>query len=404
MILSHKIALNPTVKQRIYFAKAAGCDRFVYNLALEMWNAEYAAGKKPNANDLKKQFNSIKYQQYPWMREVHRDAHADPFSRVQSAWVSYFKALKRKDKRVQRPRFHRKNRKASFYVANDKFNVENHQVKLPVIGQVQMFEELRFSGKIMGAVISRTADRWFISISVEVQNPERQRTGNGIAGVDWGIKNALTITREDGLFKTVETIQAPKPLLFHSRKLRVMQRSLSRRKKGGSNRKKLVRRIARVHARVAAIREDFWNKITTRLCRENQAVGIETLNTSGMLKNHKLARAINDVGCSVFRQKMEYKAKLYSTLLAEADPYYPSSKTCNRCGAIKKVLTLGERVFYCDQCGHVQDRDVNASENLCKLAKRLLLSAQKAIMPGDSNAVMLLDEPGTTTCTQKYTK
>ena len=403
MILSHKIALDPTVKQRIYFAKAAGCDRFVYNLALEMWNTEYALNKKVNINELKKQFNSTKYQQYPWMREVHRDAHADPFARVQSAWVSYFKALKRKDKHIQRPRFHRKDHKASFYVANDKFSVEACNVRLPVIGQVRMFEPLRFSGKILSGVVSRTADRWFISISVEVQNSERQRTGNGIAGVDWGIKNALTITREENLKKTVEVIPAPKPLLRYSRKLRLMQRSLSRRKKGGSNRKKLARKIARVHARVAAIREDFWNKITTRLCRENQAVGIETLNTSGMLRNHKLARAINDVGCSVFRQKMEYKSKLYSTLLAKADPYYPSSKTCNRCGAIKKVLTLGERVFYCDQCGHVQDRDVNASENLCGLAKRLVLSAQKALMPGDSNAVMLLDEPGTTPCAQKHT-
>ena len=368
-----------------------------------MWNAEYAAGRKPKASALKKHFNSVKYQQYPWMREVHRDAHADPFERVGRAWSSYFKALKRGDKQARKPKFHKRGRKASFYVANDKLSLSDDLwlVRLPVVGWVRVHEQLRFLGKIMGAVVSRVADRWFISIQVEVEHPERHRTGNGIAGVDWGVKNALTITRECDGKKTVEFIPAPKPLAKVLRKLRRMERSKSRRKKGGKNRAKLVRKIARVHARAAAIRRDFWHKITTRLCRENQAVGIESLNARGMAANRKLSRAIADVGCYILRQQLAYKSKLYGTLLAVADQWYPSSKRCNRCGAVKKVLGLWDRVFCCGQCGYVQDRDVNASQNLCALAKHVPTACGEITL-GDSGAVRPLIEPRTKPCVDSH--
>jgi putative transposase len=391
--LSHRIALDPTAKQRRYFAQAAGCARFVWNWALDAWDREYKAGGKPSGMKLKKAFNLIKYQQYPWMRNVHRDCHAQPFANLQKAFVSFFK------KTGKHPKFHARGRHDSFYVANDKFCISHDgwAVRLPLIGQIRMREQLRFGGRIMGATVSRTADRWFISIQVEVEKPERERTDNGIAGADWGLKNALTITREVDGQTTVEEVQAPKPLKSALRKLRRMQRSISRRIKGGCNRRKLIRKVARVHAHVASIRTDFWHKVTSKLCRENQAVEIEDLNIAGMLKNRRLSRAIIDVGCYEFGRQMGYKSKLYGTHLFTSDPWYPSSKTCSRCGAVKKVLGLGDRVFHCDQCGHVQDRDGNASQNLCNAAKENLYPR----LVGNSRlrrerAVSGLDEAGTT--------
>jgi putative transposase len=398
--LSHRIALDPTEKQRRYFSQAAGCARFVWNWALDAWDREYKAGGKPSGMKLKKTFNTIKYQQYPWMRNVHRDCHAQPFANLQKAFVGFFKKI------AKRPKFHARGQHDSFYVANDKLCLSHDgwAVRLPLIGQIRMREQLRFKGRIMGATVSRTADRWFIAIQVEVERPERERTGNGIAGADWGLKNALTITREVDGQTSVETIEAPKPLKSALRKLRRMQRSVSRRMKGGCNRRKLVRKVARVHAHVASIRSDFWHKVTSKLCRENQAVGIEDLNASGMLKNRRLSRAVIDVGCYEFGRQMGYKSKLCGTHLFTADQWYPSSKTCSRCGAVKKVLGLGDRVFRCDQCGHVQDRDKNASQNLCHAAKENLyprLEGNSRLRRG--RAVSDLGEAGTKPCSHLST-
>lgn len=384
MILAHKIALDATMKQRRYFSNAAGCDRFVWNLALEQWNAEYAAGKKPRATELKKRFNATKYQQYPWMKEIHRDAHADPFARLQKAWVAFFK----NPKQSKPPRFHKKGRKDSFYVANDKFEIEKltngrGRVRLPVIGWVYMREALRFNGKIMGARVLRQAQRWFIAIQVEVEKFEKPRIKNDICGVDLGIKNAAIVARDDGSF---EEIPAPKPLAKALSNLRRMQRSVSRRQKGGSNRRKLVARVARLHARVSNIRSDFWHKVTTRLCSESQAVGIESLNVRGMVKNRRLSRALVDVAIGMFAPLMGYKSKMYNTRLVAADQWYASSKTCSRCGAVKAVLGLGDRVFRCDACGAVKDRDRNASSNLLASAKRILPAACGEVTPGESSA------------------
>jgi putative transposase len=393
--LSHRIALDPTTEQHRYFAQAAGCARFVWNWALDAWNREYEAGGRPSGAKLKKTFNAIKYRQYPWMRNVHRDCHSQPFANLQKAFIGFFRGISK------HPKFHARGRHDSFYVANDKlsFSEGGWSVRLPVVGEIRMREKLRLVGKVMSATVSRTADRWFISIQVEVEKPERERTGDGIAGADWGLRNALTITREVDGRTSVEMIEAPKPLRCALRKLRRMQRSVSRRMKGGCNRRKLVRKVARVHARVASIRADFWHKATTRLCRENQAVGIEDLNSSGMLKNRRLSRAVVDVGCHEFRRQMDYKSKLYSTHLFLADPWYPSSKTCSRCGAVRKSLALAERVFRCNQCGHVQDRDANASCNLYRAAKASLyprLEGNSRLRRGKAGSS--LDEAGTTPC------
>ena len=394
MILSHRIALDPTEKQREYFVKAAGCARFVWNWALEAWNTEYAAGDRPSGFSLQKKFNALKYQQYPWMKEIYSGAHARPFINLQKAWNGFFKKIS------QRPKFHKKGRKDSFYVANDQFKLNNKTVRLPHIGWIRMRESLRFDGKIMNATVLRKAQHWFISIKVDVgEDYKRKRIIDGICGIDLGIKAAATVVGTSG----VENFISPKPLAASLKKLRRLSRSHSRRKQGGSNRRKITNRIARLHVRISNIRKDFWDKITTKLCRENQAIGLETLNVSGMLKNHKLARAIGDVGFYEPRWQLEYKSKLYEAKLIEASQWFPSSKTCSNCGCVRESLMLAERVFHCDQCGHTQDRDVNAASNLCQLAESKYPRLEGNLRLGRGRALSSLAEPGTKPCAETRT-
>lgn len=352
MILSHRIQLCPTYSQKQYFAQASGCARFVWNWAVEEWERQFSAGEKPTGNKLQKQFNSIKYERYPWMSRMHRDAHARPFSAIDRAYRMFRSGISR------RPSFHKKGRtRDSFYLANDVFHMRGMFVSLPKIGAVKLTEKLRFIGKITGAVVSRTADRWFISIQVDVGEYRKQRTGDGIVGVDLGIATAATVSNG-------QCYEGPRALNSGLKKLRRCSRQHSRKQKGSKNREKSAKRLATLHARIANIRKDFLHKTTTNIMRENQAVFVEDLRVSGMIKNRRLARAIADSGWREFRRQAEYKAVVYGSHVGVIDQFFPSSKTCRKCGQLREDLHLSDRVFNCDGCGHSEDRDLNAAHNI----------------------------------------
>ncbi len=353
MFLSHKIALNPTDVQRRYFAKAAGCARFVYNLALDEWNRRYAAGEKCDVYEIKKDFNANKYFVYPWMKDVHKDAHSRPFIDLGKAFKAFF------NKESLYPKFKKKGKRDSFYISYDdgRFEVARRDLKLPRIGWVKMQQELRFDGRIVSAVVSRTADKWFISIMVDVGEYKKERTANGIVGVDLGIKTAATLS-------TGEKIDAPKPLVKLGDKLKSLQRKQSRQILGGKNREKTNNKMARLYAHMANIRKDFWHKQSTKLCRENQAIAIEDLNVQGMMTRRNVAKSFFDIGLGMFKSMLRYKHVIYNDLLLKADRWFPSSKTCNVCKSINNSLTLDDRVWSCESCSAVLDRDVNAAINL----------------------------------------
>lgn len=400
MLLAHRIRLDPTPAQRDYFARAAGTARRVWNWALAEWQRQVAAGIRPNAMALKKQFNRIKYldpdwldsEDRPWLASIHRDAHAQPFANLAKAWSRYFEQRRAKQPAYP-PRFKKKGRcRDSFYVANDKFRLDGATVTLPKVGAVALREPLRWSGKIQGASVTRESDYWFLSIQVDVEEHDAclRRTGDGITGVDLGVTSAATLS-------TGEKIAGPRPLRVALRRLRIRSRRQSRKlaaaritagikgciPKGtrlpvSKNRTKGTKVLARLHARIANVRHDFTHKLTTRLCRENQAVVIEDLNVSGMLANHKLARAIGDVGFHEIRRQLQYKAARCGTLIVVADRWYPSSKICSGCGVRDGGLGLGERSWTCGACGAQHDRDVNAAINLQRLATGAL-AARKAL-------------------------
>jgi len=418
--LSHKILLRPTRGQEDYFGRAAGTARKVYNWALDEWTKQTAAGLKPTGRGLKKLFNRTKYEEFPWMREIHRDAHSRPFDNVQAAWNAYFRELKkgtfrpragqRPDPDRGKPSFKKKGRcTESFYVANDKMKVEGDTVRLPKVGKVKMAEQLRFEGKILGATVSKTADRWFIAIQVEVdgQTFSVQRAGNSVVGVDLGVSAAATLS--DG-----RKFLSPKPLAKYLRRLRIRQRRVSRKMESAKtamgldpkkplpkgtrlersqNWKDAAMRVAKTHMRVTDIRKDFTHKLTTRLCRENQAVAIEDLCVRGMARNHRVARAISDIGFGRIREQLAYKTQRYGTRLVVADRFFPSSKTCSACGFVLKDLPLSVRSWVCPDCGAKHDRDMNAARNLKGLIRPVAtfatLPLAKAVGDGrDANGMI----------------
>ena len=196
MIKAHKIGLNPTPEQAVYFAKAAGTSRFVWNWALSEWNRHYEAGEKPTALKLKKHFNEIRREQFPWTWEVTKNASDQPFLDLGIAFTAFFEG------KARRPRFKSKKRsKPSFYLANDQLELGDHRIWIPKLGWVNMAEKLRFKGKVAGARITKTADWWFVSIQVDLPDalPEKKPAA---VGIDVGLNRLATDAARERESKT----------------------------------------------------------------------------------------------------------------------------------------------------------------------------------------------------------
>jgi putative transposase len=359
VILAHSIALDPTPRQAAYFSRAAGVARFSYNNALTAWNRAYEAERKVNPGKLRREFNAARRERFPWMDEVSSYAYDYPWIQLRKAFQAFFR------KKAKYPKFRTKRRSPeSFYVHNREMEFDGRTLRLGPkrldIGPVRMREELRLNGKVMGATVRRdAAGGWFLSVQVDVGDYRKDRTADGDVGVDLGVLKLAT-------FSTGEMIDGLKPLARALDKLRRLSRQHSRKKKGSRNREKSRLRLVRLHRRVRNVRGDFLHRLTTRLCRENQTVAVEDLSVRGMMRNRGLARPIADMGWGEFRRQLEYKCPIYGTCLKIAPRFFPSSKTCSCCGAIRDELPLGERTFRCG-CGIELDRDLNAALNLLDL-------------------------------------
>jgi len=345
MILAHRIQLEPTVAQLICLRKAAGCARYAWNWALDESEKHYkTTGKSVNFNELKKRWNAEKPD---WTLESPKDATQAVFTNLKKAYGRFFKRT------AKRPRFKSRHRgKDSFYLSNDKFVVDDDRVRIPHAGHVKMTESLRFGGKIMAGNVSRTADRWYISITVDT--PHVPNHGDEVIGIDFGLKHFATLS-------TGEVIDAPKPLRANLEALRRRSRQHARRQNGSRNRVKSATRLARLHARISNVRKDFLHKFTTSLVARTKLLVIEDLSLAGMLQ--LWGRCVNDLGLYEARRQLTYKCTLNGVALLAADRWYPSTQLCSWCGARHK-LGLGEREYVCRVCGRTADRDYNAARNL----------------------------------------
>jgi putative transposase len=369
----HKIKLQPTHEQAVYFARACGTARFAYNWALAEWKRQYESGGKPSEMALRKQLNAIKAEQFPWMAEVTKVAPQQAIKNVGTAFSHFFRRLKSGKGKAGYPQFKRKGLRDSFRADNGPADANSHAIKivdniiqLPKCGKVRMRESLRFEGRVLAATVSKMADGWYVAILVETDQGLRATCDLGVVGVDLGITVLATLS--DG--RHAPAVKAHKAQMHRIRRL---SRSLSRKKKGSANRAKAKTKLARLHQRIVNVRTDAMHKLTHRLATEYSTIGIEDLNVSGMLRNRSLARSVADAGFSEFRRQLEYKAAMTGAHVHVVDRFYPSSKTCSACGVIH-AMKLSERTMDCD-CGNVMDRDLNAAMNLKNMAASYAVTA-----------------------------
>ena len=241
--------------------------------------------------------------------------------------------------------------------------VEGKHIKLPKIGWIRMFQELRFEGEIIRVTISRTAHRWFVSITVDTGTPNTPRDTRGlpVIGVDVGINSLATL--DNG-----KPYENPRPLKCYERKLAREQRKLSRKQFRSNNWYKQKRIVERLHHKIACIRTDAHHKATTEIVKSASVIGIETLKVTNLLKNRKLAKALSDSALGGFLEQLKSKAETLGIPIVQAPQFFASSKTCSHCGDKKNDLTLADRQYHCGSCGISIDRDQNAAINLKHLA------------------------------------
>ena len=302
------------------------------------------------------------------MYSVSKCAPQEALWNLDAAFQQFFRrcALKKQGQwkgKLGYPQFKTKKKGLGSFRLTGRIVVSDKAIELPRLGRLRLKEReyLPTSGvHILSATVSEQAGHWYVSVQVEQEQVVQENPGP-VVGIDLGIKNLATLS--DG-----EVIPNPRHLKRRLKKLKRLQRVVSRRQKGGKNRKKAVRKLARLHRQIKHQRRNTLHQVTTRLAKTKSVLVVEDLNVSGMLKNHRLAQAIGDVGFSEFKRQLLYKVRWYGSRVILADRWEPSSKRCSCCGRIDEDLTLADRTFHCEQCGLVLDRDLNAAINLVQLA------------------------------------
>jgi len=387
IIRGFKTELDPNDKQRTTLLQHAGCARFSFNWGLQRCIEARANGeKKPSAMELHREWNVWKGENAPWSKDVSKCSPQEALRNLDRAYANFFRKckLKKQGKHKGKVGFPQlKSRKkgiGSFRLTGSIHTSETH-IKLPVIGAVRLKEHgyLPTSDvKVLSATVSERAGRWFVSLQVEIENQDLHRKrdeknpvikdeDHPIIGLDLGIKT-LAVCSDGTEFEN------PNALKSNLRQLRRANKSLHRKVKGSSNRKKAAQRLGRLHWRISNVRSDVLHKLTTQLTRGKSVVVIEDLNVSGMLRNHCLARSISDVGFGEMRRQLTYKGEENGCLIITADRFFPSSKTCSDCGWVNGDLKLSDREWVCLECGVIHDRDLNAAVNLENWGMRFLES------------------------------
>ena len=382
VVRGYKTELDLNNTQITVCKKHAGCARKAFNWGLARKQEARAAGlPMPNAKQLHKELNALKASEFPYMYEVSKCAPQEALIDLDDAFTHFFRQAKLKKQGHYRgkwgyPKFKSRKKGIGGFRLTGAIHVSEKSIQLPRLGTLRLKEKgyLPTHAHIGSATMTEQAGRWYIALSVHAEHPEPLPALGPVIGVDLGVKTLAVVS--DG-----REIANPKAMRTRLKKLRRLSRWHSRKQKGSANRKKAQQKLARMHASMAHIREDALHKATAHLVAKTKSpverpavIGIEDLGVSGMLKNRKLARAIADVGLSEFRRQLTYKAQDAGVQIHVVSRWEPSSKTCSCCGWYNASLSLAERLFVCQECGLVIDRDLNAARNLELLAYLELMS------------------------------
>ncbi|HID30495.1 MAG TPA: transposase [Desulfobacterales bacterium] len=358
-----KYRIYPNKAQRKKIAQFFGTYRFVYNWALNKKIKAYETeGKSLRCFDLINELPKLK-EEYVWLKDVYSQSLQMAIRNLDNAFTRFFREKK------GFPKFKSKKNpvQSCHYPQGVKINFKNGKVYLPKLGWVKAVLHRKFEGNIKTGILSKTStEKYYVSVLVETPDeiPDKPEIKEETTvGIDLGISHFAILS-------TGEKIANPKHLRKSLERLKFLQRRVSGKKKGSQNRGKAIRRLANQHEKVRNQRQDFLHKVTSRLVSDSQAetFALETLNISGMLKNHHLAQAISDVSWSEFNRQLEYKAEWYGKNIVRIGQFEASSKPCSVCGYVNKALNLSDRFWVCPECKTKHDRDINAAINIKKFA------------------------------------
>ena len=381
MLRGRTVKLDPTPTQAEKLSSHVGAARFAYNTVLSHVQDCYARGEKIDLSGygLRRWWNANKEDLAPWWKENSKEAYSNAILNLGKALRRFFnsvKAGKSRKIKVGFPRPKRKGVKDSYTITTGSFGVTDVRgITLPRIGRIHTLEPLNDIDPetVKSVTIRRKADGWYASLTLDLPDTEPQRKTTGqTVGIDVGLESYA-------VFSTGEVFDHPKALKRYERKRRRLAQSVSRKKLGSSNREKAKVKLARLDQKIGNIRLDARHKLSRFVADNYDEVAIEGLSVSSMMKNRRLAKAIADSAWYSFRTLVEYKCEKQDVRVTVADVWYASSKTCSTCGQVKAKLDLSERVFECQSCGLVLDRDLNAAKNLDSLNPSVAASTAETL-------------------------
>ncbi|MGK7946835.1 MAG: RNA-guided endonuclease InsQ/TnpB family protein [Microcystaceae cyanobacterium] len=361
----YRYRIYPTNQQKIALAKLFGCCRVVFNDALAFCHENYKQGNKfVGYNQWSKSLTQAKKtEEREWLTEVSAIPLQQSLQDLKISFKNFFDSCKgkRKGKKVKSPKFKKRKSKQSARFTDNGFKINRDRVYLAKIGDLKVVWSRELPSQPSSVtVIKDSAGRYFLSFVCEVNHPQLPDHGKNV-GIDLGITDFATLS-------SGEKIKAPLPLKRQLKRLRRLQKNLSRKQKGSRRREVARLKVAKLHAKITDSRTDFLHKLSTRLIQENQLIALEDLNVSGMVKNSKLSRAISDLGWRSFRTMLEAKADLYGREVRVIDRWEATSQKCSCCGFNGGKKELSVREWTCLNCGEIHDRDINASLNILTVA------------------------------------
>ena len=363
---SYKFRIYPNKTQEVLLNKTFGCVRYAWNSWVSLFNNKEVENKDKHYNT-PKEFRQV----LNWMQEISSAS----LQQKERDFISFKKQFfnKKRKKRLGSPSFKSKHKRQSYRLTNRRFAVlyEEKQIRLEKIGRVKaVFDRVIPEGvKFLNVTVSKDlCGSYFVSVLVEENIVAKAKTNKEV-GIDVGLKNFA-------IMSSGEIVANPKFFRENQSKLKRLQQHFSRKVKGSARRSKTKLKIAKLHRTIGRQRDYFLHCLSTYLVTNFDMIGIEDLNVSGMIKNHKLAKSIADASWSKFFSQLTYKSSWYGKELVKIGRFFPSSKTCTVCGWRKSDLKLSDREFICECCGVAEDRDINASKNILKESVRVSTELQ----------------------------